>query len=186
MSRPREFDAQAVVDAAMQAFWAGGLATTSVDALLQATGLSRSSMYQCIGNRDALLELAVARYVEAQVASIDQHFAGRSLPEAIGAWLEDAALRNFDGRGCLLANGIHELHGADAARIAVVRAGLARVAEALRGAIEGVAPAGTDAAQRSLEVMVAVSGLRAMQRAGMPEARLRAAARHFAGALAAP
>ncbi|MBU6257475.1 MAG: TetR/AcrR family transcriptional regulator, partial [Burkholderiales bacterium] len=155
MSRPREFDERAVVDAAMQAFWTGGLALTSVDELLQATGLSRSSMYQCIGNRDALLERAVARYVDEQISAIERAFAGRSLARAYARVLDDAALDNFDGRGCLLANGINELHAGDADRIAVVQAGFARLAEALRAAIARAAPRRRDAAQRSVELMVA-------------------------------
>ena len=55
MPRPRSFDQYAVVNAAMQAFWSGGLATTSVDELLQATGLARSSLYNSFGNRDGML-----------------------------------------------------------------------------------------------------------------------------------
>lgn len=185
MPRPREFDQQAVVDAAMQAFWGQGLATTSVDALLQATGLARSSMYQCLGNRDAVLDMAVRRYVDLQVEAIGRLFAGDSLAASLEAVLEDAALHNFDGRGCLLTNGVHELHGGDASCMAVVREGLARIAEALRQAIARVAPPGTDAAQRSVEVMVAIAGLRALQRGGLPETRLRAAARRYAAWLAA-
>ncbi len=169
----------------MQAFWSGGLVATSVDDLLQATGLSRSSMYQCIGNRDALLELAVARYVDQQIVAIDRLFEGRTLSDALHVLFSDAALGNFGGRGCLVANGVNELHCGDAARLDVVRAGFARLAGALRAAIARAAPVAGDAAQRSVEVMVAVAGLRTLQRAGLPPAKLRAAARHYAAMLGA-
>ena len=185
MPRPREFSQSAVVDAAMQAFWAGGLATTSVDTLLQATGLSRSSMYQCIGNRDTLVELAVGRYVEEQLAGIDKTFAGRPLEEAFRALLDDAAQSNFDGRGCLLSNGVHALHAVEGPALAAVREGLGRVAAALSAAIERAQPERTDAAQRSVELMVAIAGLRAMHRAGMPLPMLLGAAKRFAASLAA-
>jgi TetR/AcrR family transcriptional repressor of nem operon len=185
MPRPREFSHSAVVDAAMQAFWAGGLATTSVDTLLQVTGLSRSSMYQCIGNRDTLVELAVGRYVEQQLAGIDKAFAGRALGEAFQALLEDAAQSNFDGRGCLLSNGVHELHAVEGAALAAVRDGLARVAGALGAAIERAQPGRTDSGQRSIELMIAIAGLRAMHRAGMPRSRLLDAAKRFAASLSA-
>ncbi|MDE2456208.1 MAG: TetR/AcrR family transcriptional regulator, partial [Burkholderiales bacterium] len=156
MTRPREFDERAVVDAAMQAFWSGGLASTSVGELLQATGLSRSSMYQCIGNRDTLLELAVTRYVDEQVAAIERAFAGQPLDQAFARILDDAALDNFAGRGCLLANGVNELHARDADRLAGVQAGFARIAEALRAAIARAAPRRGDPAQRCVELMAAI------------------------------
>lgn len=185
MSRPREFDPEAVLDAALQAFWSGGLATTSVDDLLRATGLSRSSMYQCIGSRDALMGLAVTRYVEQQIAALGRVFAAQPFSQAIETLLTDAALDNFNGRGCLLANGLTELHGADRTRIPVVQAGVHRLAEALREAIARSAPQGTDSAQCCVDVLAAIVGLRTLQRAGIDEPMLQSAARRFARVLTA-
>lgn len=184
MPRPRSFDQHTVVDAAMQAFWGAGLVATSVDDLLQATGLSRSSMYQCIGNRDTLLELAVERYVEQQVVAIERLFSRRPIGPALEKLLVDAALDNFDGRGCLLTNGVNELHACDAARIAVVRAGMARLAQALCQAIARACPRCADPEQRCVECMVAISGLRTLQRAGIAPAKLRSAALSFAAGIA--
>ncbi len=184
MARPRQFDQCAVVDAALQAFWSGGLVATSVDDLLRATGLSRSSMYQCVGNRDTLIELAVARYVEQQTAAMERSFATLPFKKALETILIDAALNNFNGRGCLLANGLNELHRGDAMGIAVVRAGVVRLAESLRAAIAHACPRCGDAAQRCIEVMAAIAGLRTLQRAGIDERMLRVAARKFAVVLA--
>ncbi len=169
----------------MQAFWSGGLTGTSVDDLLHATGLSRSSMYQCLGNRDAMLELAVTRYVDQQIVAIERLFSGRTLEESLLMVFNDAALTNFDGRGCLVANGLNELHAGDDARIALIRAGFARLAMALRSAIARRAPLLADPEQRSVEVMVAVAGLRTLQRAGIAAPTLLATARRYATMLAA-
>ena len=168
----------------MRTFWSGGLVATSIDELLRASRLSRSSMYQCIGNRDTLVRLAVERYVEQQVAAIDRLFAATPFPGALETLLTDAAVDNFGGRGCLLANALNELHGGEAAAIAVVREGMARLAETFRRAIARGCPECDDAAQRCVEVMAAVVGLRTLQRAGTEETQLRAAARRFASALA--
>ncbi|WP_155803658.1 TetR/AcrR family transcriptional regulator [Bordetella sp. FB-8] len=53
----------------MHAFWMGGVIETSVDDLLQATGLSRSSLYNSFGNREGLLQVAVERYAHEQAAN---------------------------------------------------------------------------------------------------------------------
>lgn len=181
--RPREFDQRAVVDAAMHAFWSGGLVATSVDDLLRATGLSRSSMYQYIGNRDTLIKLAVERYVDQRIAAIDRLFAATPFAGALETLLADAALDDFDGRGCLLANGLTELHAGGAAGLKVVQAGMSRLAETLCRVIARGCPTCTDPAQRCVEVMVAIVGLRALQRAGTQQTMLRAAARRFASGL---
>ncbi len=183
MPRPRSFDQHAVVNAAMQAFWSGGLATTSVDELLQATGLARSSLYNSFGNRDGMLELAVQCYVDQQIAEIRKLFAGSSLDVALRRLFTDAAVRNFDGRGCLLVNALGELHAGDASSIEAVRGAFARLAAALEQAIAQCAPQRDDAAQICAASMAAIAGLRTLQRAGTPLALRRDAAARFAAAL---
>ena len=184
MSRPRNFDQHAVVDAAMQAFWSGGLATTSVDDLLQATGLARSSLYNSFGNRDGMLELAVQCYVDQQITAIRKLFAGACLGVALRRLFTDAAVRNFDGRGCLLVNALGELHAGDASSLQAVRGAFARLAAALEQAIEQSAPQRADARQLCAASMAAIAGLRTLQRAGTPLALRRDAAARFATALA--
>ena len=185
MSRPRNFDSHAVVDAAMRSVWAGGLATTSVGDLLHATGLSRSSLYNSFGNREGLLTEAVERYVDEQIAAIRQLFAQATLEQALSALLLDAATTNHDGRGCLLVNAAGELHEQDGAMTEVVRAGFARLAAALEVAIREVAPRGTDTAQLCAALMASIAGMRTLQRAGLPLPQRRQAALRLAQALAA-
>ena len=45
MARPREFDESAVINRALQQFWANGYEATSVDDLCAVTGLNRSSSW---------------------------------------------------------------------------------------------------------------------------------------------
>ena len=184
MSRPRNFDQRSVVDAAMQAFWDGGLVATSVDDLLRATGLARSSLYNSFGSRETMLELAVQRYVEQQVVAIRQLFANASVGDALQRLFDDAAVRNFDGRGCLLVNALGELHAGDASSLQAVRGAFARLAAALEQAIEQSAPQRADARQLCAASMAAIAGLRTLQRAGTPLALRRDAAARFATALA--
>ena len=44
MARPREFDIDAPLERAMQAFWSKGLEATLLDDLCEVTGLSRCSL----------------------------------------------------------------------------------------------------------------------------------------------
>jgi TetR/AcrR family transcriptional repressor of nem operon len=182
MSRPREFDESAVIDASVRAFWAGGLAQTSVDTLLQTTGLSRSSLYSCIGNRDELLRLAVERYVDLQLAALRQLFARHEPGEALQTLFVEAASTNLEGRGCLLVNGANELHDAESANREAVRRGFGRIAAEL----EKLLRAAGHASPRDgcIEAMVAIAGLRTMQRAGLGRAGLVRAARRFASLIA--
>jgi TetR/AcrR family transcriptional regulator, copper-responsive repressor len=60
--RPREFDPDAALDAALEAFRAHGYAGTSFDDLTRATGLNRPSFYAAFGNKRALFESCVDRY----------------------------------------------------------------------------------------------------------------------------
>ena len=70
MARPREFDADAVLERAMQAFWAKGYRATSLGDLCTATRLSRSSLYAAFGGKRALLHRSLERYEEQGIARI--------------------------------------------------------------------------------------------------------------------
>jgi TetR/AcrR family transcriptional regulator, transcriptional repressor for nem operon len=63
MARPREFDAEEVLDRSMREFWARGYRETSVDDLVEVTGVRPGSLYNAFpgGKRRLFLE-ALARY----------------------------------------------------------------------------------------------------------------------------
>ncbi len=186
MSRPRNFSTRAVVDTAVQTFWIGGLTGTSVDDLLRATGLSRSSLYNSFGNRERLLAEAVERYTDQQISALRQCFAQASWQEAVTALLHDAATRNHDGRGCLLVNAIGELHESGSVNVEVVRAAFARLAAALEACLREATSPAVDAAQICAALMASIAGLRTLQRAGLPLLQRQQAAARLAQALTAP
>lgn len=68
MGRPRGFDEAEVLGAAMLTFWERGYARTSIGDLVDATGVSRSSLYSVWGDKDGLFASALDRY-EALVVS---------------------------------------------------------------------------------------------------------------------
>ncbi|WP_031406568.1 TetR/AcrR family transcriptional regulator [Thiomonas sp. FB-Cd] len=180
MPRPRTFDQDTVIDAAVGAFWQGGLGATSVDDVLQATGLARSSLYSSFGNKNDILRLAIDRYVDRQIVELDQAFRGRSLHEALEGIFLDIARRNNDGRGCLLINSVNELRGADDGAAQAVRSGFARMAKNIAKLVERAQPHQESPAGIAAEIIGAIAGLRTLQKTGLPPAVVRETARRFA------
>ncbi|MEZ5559198.1 MAG: TetR/AcrR family transcriptional regulator [Pseudomonadales bacterium] len=63
--RPRKFDPDQALNAAMEVFWIKGLAQTSLDDLCAATGMNRPSIYNAFGDKEALYRLALERFCGA-------------------------------------------------------------------------------------------------------------------------
>ncbi|MEU9063880.1 TetR/AcrR family transcriptional regulator [Streptomyces sp. NPDC048430] len=61
--RPRAFDMEAVLEAAMLLFWEQGYEATSLAQLRDSTGLSSASLYGAFGSKEGLFERAVEHYI---------------------------------------------------------------------------------------------------------------------------
>jgi TetR/AcrR family transcriptional repressor of nem operon len=143
MARPREFDPDEVLDRSMREFWERGYRETSVDDLVEATGVRPGSLYNAFpgGKRRLFLE-ALARYsqlVLPEKMGALEH-AGAGLAE-LRAYFDGLVsdLTSPEGRmGCLMVNSTMELAAEDSEVGAVVRNHMARLernaARALRNA----------------------------------------------------
>jgi AcrR family transcriptional regulator len=60
--RPRSFDTEAAVEAAMQVFWRKGYEGTSLSDLTAAMGINPPSLYAAFGSKEALFRRAMDRY----------------------------------------------------------------------------------------------------------------------------
>lgn len=89
--RPREFDREAALAAALELFCAKGYAAVSVLELCAAMGISPPSLYAAYGNKAALF-IEAARYYERMFwdAPGRRLFAEPDLHKAIGAYFQDA------------------------------------------------------------------------------------------------
>lgn len=63
VGRPRQFDEEQVLDAAMKAFWAKGYESTSLADLVEVTGLHKGSLYQAFGDKHTLFIQTLNRYL---------------------------------------------------------------------------------------------------------------------------
>ncbi|MEN3290565.1 MAG: hypothetical protein V7634_4865, partial [Bradyrhizobium sp.] len=64
MGRPREFDVEKALDAALGVFWRKGYEGASYADLTEATGVERPALYSAFGNKEALFRRVLARYDE--------------------------------------------------------------------------------------------------------------------------
>lgn len=130
MARPREFDEDAVLDAAIHCFWKQGYEATSVKALMAETGMAAASLYNAFGDKRALYARALARYVEDSVAERMRRCEALPPRQAIEGFFADIVQRSLDDaerKGCMLVNAALDVAPHDqafAAQVASVLAGI--------------------------------------------------------------
>lgn len=108
--RPRTFDREQALDAAMTLFWAQGYEPTSLNQLKAAMGaISPASFYAAFGSKEALFEEVVARY-QASYGQVTASLSEETLPprEAIERALRQSAIMQTDPAyppGCFMTLG---------------------------------------------------------------------------------
>lgn len=103
--RPRSFDRDTALAAAVEQFWRTGYDQTSISMLTEAMGITPPSLYAAFGDKDRLFEEASARYFDRTCEAVDQAAARPTAREAIAVMLEDTARAHTDAEtplGCLM------------------------------------------------------------------------------------
>ncbi|HEY1596300.1 MAG TPA: TetR/AcrR family transcriptional regulator [Thermoleophilaceae bacterium] len=182
MARPRQFDTDEALDAAMRLFWSAGFRGTSVDDLTAATGLSRSSLYNVFSGKHALFVRALEHYRSLVVPEKMGELASddASIGEVrayLGGLVED--LLTEDGRqGCLLVNTAVELAAEDDEVADVVRAHQHLLAESVEKALRNAVKRGeiaplADPAASARALVATAHGLMVIGKADPDEQLLR-------------
>jgi AcrR family transcriptional regulator len=70
--RPREFDADEVLDRALDVFWRKGYEGASLSELTEAMGINRPSLYAAFGNKEELFRKALDRYADGPAVCEEQ------------------------------------------------------------------------------------------------------------------
>lgn len=114
MARPREFDIDKALDAAMNTFWTHGYKATSMTDLTKAMGLNKGSIYMAFGDKHTLFLKALQRYTTNFYANVKQVVTEAPSPAAgmesfIGELIFDAATGQKICRGCFFVNALVEL-----------------------------------------------------------------------------
>jgi TetR/AcrR family transcriptional repressor of nem operon len=112
MARPREFDEEAVLDAAVQCFWARGYESTSVKDLMEGTGLTAASLYNAYGDKRAMFRTALDRYIENSIGVRIRRSEVLPPRDAIRSFFDDILRRSLNDRerkGCMVVNAALEM-----------------------------------------------------------------------------
>jgi TetR/AcrR family transcriptional repressor of nem operon len=83
MARVREFDTEAAVEAALATFRLKGYEGTSVQDLVDATGVGRGSLYAAFGNKEGLYLAAMDRYREQYAVPLVELLRGGAPARAV-------------------------------------------------------------------------------------------------------
>lgn len=175
--RPIQFEPDQVIAAATAAFWSKGYEATSLQDLLHATGLSKSSLYQSFGGKQQLFGRCITAYTDRMVTLLLERLgASGSAMQFIHAVLTETGSEGAHGRrplGCLVMNTASEFGRRDPAFAEWVDSGIARVRAVMLRAIEQGQRAGEISRSRSAAVladylMSSIAGLRTMVKAGTP------------------
>jgi AcrR family transcriptional regulator len=107
--RPRSFDRDAALRAAMKTFWRFGYEGASMTALTEAMGINSPSLYACFGSKEGLFREAVDLYLATEDKKTRSRlFDEPTAREAVHGMLRCSIANLTDpsgGRGCLLVLG---------------------------------------------------------------------------------
>ena len=114
MARPVEIDRDQAFRKAGELFWRRGYTATSLNDLLQATGMGKGSFYAAFGSKEGLFEATLDWYHESSAAArrkvSETHKGIGALREFLDATMIEVSEAKRR-RGCLLVNSVIELEG---------------------------------------------------------------------------
>jgi TetR/AcrR family transcriptional repressor of nem operon len=181
VARPKAFDRDEALLAAMQLFWVKGYEATSLEDLLAAMAIGRQSLYDTFGDKRALFMEALTRYR----GLLDDYLRG-CLADAptVKAAFRRLFMQVVDEpqahqrRGCLLINSAVELAPHDPATAKIVVAYQRTTERLFRRGLElarerGELPADRDTRALARYLVSALQGLRVMAKADPNLAALR-------------
>ena len=181
MARPRAFDNDEALDAAIECFWRRGLAATSVRDLASEMGINAPSLYNAFGDKRRLFAEALERYAQQsmreRILRIESKYAGSQAIEAFFKEVIERSLSDPDRRGCLIVNSALEVAPHDKALQLVIAAYLAEIESFFRRCLEksargGGLPASTNIADTSRLFLGILLGIRVASRANPQRALL--------------
>ena len=119
---PKQFDRDEALSRAIEVFWEQGYLGTSIEDLLEAMELSRSSMYSTFGDKKALFVEALQVWIDEEIAQFVETLRGPGpliarLRQAFGQRHE--AQKALGNAGCLFGNTVAEggMQDPDIARV---------------------------------------------------------------------
>lgn len=182
--RPRTFDKEKALDAALAVFWRNGYQGASLSELTHFMGISKPSLYAAFGNKESLYLAALKRYYEQQLIQHANALASEpDLEKAMRKFLRSVATMLTDEElpsGCMVVNSIVscDIKGLPERVVAAIRE---TVNQSSRGLLESrlqaelkqkKLPEGTPVEQLADYFFAVMSGMAVMAKMGVSLARL--------------
>jgi len=107
MARAKNFDKEEILKKATELFWKKGFHGTSVQDLVEYTGISRSSLYDTYGDKYQLFIKALKGYQSKAKKSFGEFPPQNSIKEFIQLFLDSRiaiSINDKDHKGCFLGN----------------------------------------------------------------------------------
>lgn len=173
MMRIKEFDPDQVTDVVMQVFWHKGFAATSVQDLVAATGLSRSSLYGTFKNKEALYQRALYRYhinTQKNIDLLSSDGPVKAIISQLFSRIIADEISDLQHRGCFMANASLELAGHDEKIAQSVRDNFQRLQIAFERLIQRGQQSGELSSQHSARALAlffvnTIQGIRVLSKA---------------------
>ena len=136
MARPVEFEYNDVLNNAMEQFWREGFEASSVQKLLDVTGINRGTLYNSFGDKDTFFKACLDHYNKLMAKDLDASLNNEDLaPWASVEKYFDLAVLSVSNKqrsmGCLLVNSFCESINYNKDIQKIVRASFAVVRKAL-------------------------------------------------------
>ena len=169
----KNFDVEQALNRAMQSFWARGYEATSIQDLVNATGVNRASLYATYGDKREIFLASLKKYDSSVRRKMLSELSNADRPrEAIEAVFDKFISQSSNANanwGCLITNTALELaaHDAEIARfVNAAQDDMARFFEGMieRGKITGQIDAQVDAGQLARMILAILLGLLVMLR----------------------
>ncbi|WP_420141663.1 TetR/AcrR family transcriptional regulator [Sphingomonas sp.] len=180
--RPRAFDRDAALTAAMHLFWTKGYSATSIGDLTTAMGINSPSLYAAFGSKQALYAEALAQYGKLNEATgWGGFFSADTARGAVAAFLYDTAEGLSRAcNGCMVTLSAVGAEGNDELGALVVSARketLRRLEQRIaQGKAAGEIPASVDAHALARFVQAVQNGMSVLARDGVELSDLTAVA----------
>jgi len=168
VGRPREFDEETVLAAAMDAFWRKGYQATSLADLTECTCINKASLYRVFGDKHQLFKAALKHYEDMEFREVRSVISDTAAPlENIRAVVHKITTDFAHEKGCMITNSMVELAPHDAeVRLMIQGFGDKRI-QALTSMIAQAQQAGEvrpelESMELAVSLMVALAGSAAM------------------------
>ena len=191
MGRPASFDHTEMLETIQSVFWDNGYSATSLDDIMEATGLGKGSLYGAYGPKQEMYLQAFTDYCDWAVADLEERLRGNDADAIVRlrAYIQTAAKGGASARrGCMLAKGTAEAAG----RFPDVDKIIERTFKAMERAIvqcvrqaqsAGDITADRDARTIGVTLLAVVRGMGSLAQAGTSSASLSLAAQGALGLL---